>query len=174
MTFKLTEEILREHHACEEGIKMFKKVFPNGTSITLPALQRAHQADLDLIYLIKYFPQYCIAPDIRSFLEELEYTAELTIALEEEPNDRIRQLICQQSRGAYVYALKVDRKPRDDTRKAAILQNEPLSYALNVDKTARIDTYKATIDIDPTFNYMYLEQLGNPFFPENLNIETSQ
>jgi hypothetical protein len=70
--------------------------------------------------------------------EEYEF-AEINV-----PSEVNRNIVCQNPRSAYFYALLTDKKSRDDTRKAAC--GDPFFaywYAKNIDKHARDDTREA-------------------------------
>ena len=73
----------------------------------------------------------------------------------DEQKNLIRELWCKDPYYAYIYALDVDKAPRDDTRESCL--KDPYyayRYARDVDKAPRDDTREACLE-DPKCAYIY-------------------
>ena len=53
---KITEQILKDRNACPSQVDTFTEVFPDGATVTLANLARAHKAGLDVGWLINLLP----------------------------------------------------------------------------------------------------------------------
>lgn len=95
--------------------------------------------------------------------------AYLTAKLLQRPDERTRQLACQEPRLAYEYAKTVDKQPRDDTRQAACRDpHAAYRYARDVDAMPRPDTRSAACQ-SPTSACYYAIYVDKQSTPETLN-----
>jgi len=82
-------------------------------------------------------------------------------ALKNGGSDKLREICCQKPWYAYYYALKLDKKPREDTRKAAcnyLTWAYYYYYASDIDKGYHEETRRSCYK-SPYYYGLYLEEV---------------